>query len=72
MRLMRKVMGRPWSPPAPAFLVRLGARFILRTEASLALTGRKCYPRRFQETGFEFAYTDLEAALRDALSQWER
>ena len=67
MRAMRKVVGRPWSPPAPAFMVKPGARWILRTEASLALTGRKCYPRRFEEIGFTFAHTDLEATLRDVL-----
>jgi len=67
MRAMRKVVGRPWSPPAPAFIVKPGARWILRTEASLALTGRKCYPRRFEEIGFTFAHTDLEATLRDVL-----
>ena len=48
-------------------MVKLGARWILRTEASLALTGRPCYPRRFEEVGFRFAHTDLDATLREVL-----
>ena len=67
MRAMRKAMRRPWSPPAPAFIVKIGARWILKTEASLALTGRKCYPRRLEEVGFTFLHTDLEATLREVL-----
>ena len=67
MRAMRKTMRRPWSPPAPAFIVNIGARWILKTEGSLALTGRRCYPRRFEAVGFTFVHTDLEATLRDVL-----
>ena len=67
MQALRKAMRRPWSPPTPAVMVKIGARWILGTEGSLALAGRRCYPRRFEEVGFTFIHTDLEATLRDVL-----
>jgi uncharacterized protein (TIGR01777 family) len=66
MRVLRAVLNRPWSPPAPAWLVRIGAA-LMGTEASLALTGRRCVPKRFIEMGFAFRYTDLEATLQELL-----
>jgi NAD dependent epimerase/dehydratase family enzyme len=35
----------------------------LRTDPALALTGRRCVPRRLLEAGFEFAYPTLPPAL---------
>jgi uncharacterized protein len=67
MRELRLVVSRPWSPPIPAFAVKLGAKFITRTEPSLALTGRRCIPRRFLQQGFEFRQPELAQALRDVL-----
>ncbi|HVF42768.1 MAG TPA: TIGR01777 family oxidoreductase [Pyrinomonadaceae bacterium] len=63
---LRCALKRPWSPRTPAWLVRLGA-FILRTEAELALTGRRCIPDRLVEMNFKFIYTNLESALADLL-----
>ncbi|MDQ3918698.1 MAG: TIGR01777 family oxidoreductase [Acidobacteriota bacterium] len=63
---LRCALKRPWSPRVPAWLVRLGS-FFLRTEAELALTGRRCIPDRLVEQGFKFVYTNLEAALADLL-----
>jgi uncharacterized protein (TIGR01777 family) len=71
MRAMRKALGRPWSPPAPAVLVRLGARLVLRTEASLALTGRNCVPARFEDAGFQLTHTDLDQSLQGIMAEWE-
>jgi uncharacterized protein (TIGR01777 family) len=67
MRELRKVLNRPWSPPTPVFVVKVGAKFIMRTESSLALTGRRCIPRRFLQQGFEFQQPDLAPTLRDIL-----
>jgi hypothetical protein len=64
MRTLRKVLGRPWAPPTPAFAVKVGAA-LMGSEGELALTGRRGIPRRFQELGFAFKWTDLEACLRD-------
>lgn len=63
---LRCALKRPWSPSTPAWLVRLGA-FLLRTEADLALTGRRCIPDRLVEMNFKFVYTNLEGALADLL-----
>jgi NAD dependent epimerase/dehydratase family enzyme len=37
----------------------------MKTEPSLALTGRRCAPKRFLESGFQFKFTELSAALKD-------
>jgi uncharacterized protein (TIGR01777 family) len=66
MRQMRSVVGRPWSPPVPSWAVEFGA-FLMRTEASLALTGRRCVPARFLEGGFRFQFPELRPALNDLL-----
>lgn len=62
MRALRGVLRRPWSPPVPAWLTRIGALF-MRTEPSLALTGRRCAPKRFLESGFRFEFPELRGAL---------
>jgi hypothetical protein len=64
MRMLRKTLHRPWSPPVPAWLVPLGC-LLLRTEPVLALTGRKGVPRRLLDEGFRFEFPDLEGALAD-------
>ncbi len=66
MRTLRLVLGRPWSPPIPAWAVRISAVF-MRTDASLALTGRKCVPERAQAMGFNFNHTDLQKTLQDIM-----
>jgi uncharacterized protein (TIGR01777 family) len=62
MATLRRALNRPWSPPTPSLAVHVGA-FLMRTEASLALTGRRCVPKRFLDAGFQFAFTDLSATL---------
>jgi uncharacterized protein len=69
MKTLRKVLRRPWSPPVPAPLVKLGARLVLRTESELALTGRKCFPIRFLDAGFQFQYTNLQRALQNIIGR---
>jgi uncharacterized protein (TIGR01777 family) len=64
MRELRRTLHRPWSPPVPAWATRIGAG-LMGTEASLALTGRRCRPRRFLESGFHFEFPDLRHALAD-------
>lgn len=68
MRELRRALHRPWSPPVPAWATRIGARF-MGTEPSLALTGRRCQPRRFIESGFQFQFPDLRRALADLFSR---
>ncbi|CAN5496266.1 TIGR01777 family oxidoreductase [soil metagenome] len=64
MRELRSALHRPWSPPAAAWLVRLGAR-ALGTEGNLALHGFRSLPERFLERGFRFRFPKLDAALAD-------
>ncbi len=68
MRELRRAVNRPWSPPAPAWAVRVGAWF-MGTEGDLALTGRRCAPRRAMEMGFEFRFPGLRGALEEILGK---
>ena len=64
MRELRHALHRPWSPPAPAFAVKLGAR-LMGSEPSLALVSQRCSPKRFSAAGFQFQFSELAPALRD-------
>lgn len=68
---LRCALKRPWSPRVPAWLVRAGS-LLLRTEAELALAGRRALPERLVEEGFKFVYTNLESALSDLFGADER
>ena len=65
MAALRAAHHRPWSPPTPKPLVYLGAMF-MRTDPALALTGRRCVPKRLLDAGFEFEHGTFSDAL-DAL-----
>jgi len=65
MRELRRALRRPIGLPAPAFLVRLGAPLVLRTDPELALYGRYCVPTRLLDEGFAFRFPHLAAALAD-------
>ena len=64
MQMLRRALKRSWSPPAPAFAVKIGAP-ILGSDPKVALTGRRCIPDRLAKMSFKFSYPDLEPALRD-------
>lgn len=64
MRDLRRALDRPWSPPAPGFAVKLGAR-LMGSEPSLALVGQRCTPKKFLAAGFPFEFTELAPALND-------
>ena len=64
MRALRRALHRPWSPPAPAWAVRLGSR-LMRSEPSLALAGCRVAPKRFLAAGFEFQFSELRAAFTE-------
>jgi len=63
MRLLRKAVGMPVGLPAFAWLVRLGAPLLLRTDPELAVYGRYVIPKRLIDEGFDFQYPRLELAL---------
>ncbi len=64
MRELRHTLHRPWSPPAPAFAVKLGAR-LMGSEGSLALASQRCAPKKFVDSGFQFQFAELKTALGD-------
>jgi uncharacterized protein (TIGR01777 family) len=64
MSELRRALHRPWSPPVPTWAVRIGS-WMMRTEAELALTGRRCVPKRLLEAGFCFKFPALRDALAD-------
>jgi uncharacterized protein (TIGR01777 family) len=67
MARLRRVLNRPWTPPTPALLVKLGAWAIFRTDPALALTGRRAIPKLLQAGGFSFNFPEIETALEDLL-----
>jgi len=67
MRTLRKAMRIPIGLPAAEWMVRLGARYILRTDPELALYGRYVVSKRLHEEGFEFRFGDLGKALADLM-----
>ena len=64
MRELRRALHRPWSPPVPEPVVRLGA-WLMRTDPELALLGRRCVPTRMLNEGFTFHFPTLPEALHD-------
>lgn len=67
MRTLRRALGMPLGLPAPAFMVRIGAPLLLRTDPELAIYGRYCVSKRLKEDGFEFEFPELESALRELI-----
>jgi uncharacterized protein (TIGR01777 family) len=62
MATFRSALHRPWSPPTPRPLVHVGA-LLMGSDPALALTGRRCMPRRLLDAGFTFAHPTLDAAV---------
>ncbi|MCS6826929.1 MAG: TIGR01777 family oxidoreductase [Caldilinea sp.] len=63
MRALRRALGAPIGLPSPAWMIRLAAPLILKTDPELALYGRYCTSTRLKEEGFEFNYPTIESAL---------
>jgi uncharacterized protein (TIGR01777 family) len=68
MAALRRVLKRPWCPPAPAPLVRLGCA-VMGVDPSMALKGCRMVPKRALEGGFSFEFEELEPALRNVLGR---
>jgi hypothetical protein len=64
MRQLRRSLGRPWSPPAPALFIRLGAA-VVGTDPGLVLGSTRVAPRRLREAGFRYRFPELADALAD-------
>lgn len=68
-RELRSAVGMPVGLPAFSWMVRIGARFLLRTDPELALYGRYVIPKRLEEEGFQFQLPHLREALQDVLGR---
>ncbi len=69
MKELRRVCGRKIGLPAAAWMVRLGAPLLLKTDPELALYGRYCVSERLKDEGFEFHFPDLPSALDDLFNR---
>ncbi len=67
MRELRRAVGMPFGLPAYSWMVRIAARFLLRTDPDLALYGRYVISKRLQEEGFEFQLPQIREALHDVV-----
>jgi uncharacterized protein (TIGR01777 family) len=63
MRELRRAMRVPIGLPARAWMVRIGAPLLMRTDPELALYGRYVVPRRLGELGFVFRFPTLREAM---------
>ena len=66
MARLRAHLRRPWAPPTPAPLLRIGS-VVLRTDPALAITGRHATSTVLAEAGYDFAYPTLDTALDNLL-----
>lgn len=66
MAAYREAVGRSFGIPSPAGVVKVGA-FLLGSDPSLALTGRRCVPHRLLDEGHRFQVTNIEEAVRLAV-----
>jgi uncharacterized protein len=68
MRELRKTMRMPICLPAFAWMIRLGAPLLLRTDLELALYGRYLISERLRTEGFAFQFPQLNEALANLCS----
>ena len=69
MAALREVLHRPWTPPTPPLFIKLGSRLLFRTDAQLALTGRRALPSKLTDAGFKFRFSDIREALANLISK---
>jgi uncharacterized protein (TIGR01777 family) len=62
MATLRRLLGRPFAPPAPAWALRLAAR-AGAPPAELLLDGAKVLPTVLMQSGFGFTYPTPETAI---------
>lgn len=54
-----------WAPKVPRFILRI----VLGRMATLAIDGQLVYSDRLKKQGFEFAYVNVDAAIKDLLKE---
>jgi NAD dependent epimerase/dehydratase family enzyme len=68
MATLRRVLGMPFGLPAPRWMLEIGT-FVIRTETELVLKSRWVITERLLDAGYEFAYPELEPALRQIVEE---
>ncbi len=63
-KILGQVMHRPTFLPVPGFVIRL---LFGEMGQSLLLEGAHVIPRRLQESGYQFRFADLKAALKKVI-----
>jgi len=67
MKQLREKMKIFFGIPAPAFITRIGAKLIFRTDPELALYGRYVKSERLEKEGFKFKFPALSEALENLI-----
>ena len=65
-KILGRVLRRPAFMPLPGFMIKL---LFGEMGQKLVLEGQNVQPKRLQESGFKFTYTDLEMCLRTCLGK---
>jgi uncharacterized protein (TIGR01777 family) len=60
-----RALGHVFHRPSFAWTPALAVRLVLGGQADLVLGSRRVAPKRLTDAGFEFGWTDFEAAVRD-------
>lgn len=71
MEALRTATGHRFGLPAPAWLLKIGAK-IIGTETELIFKSRWVLPTKILNTGFEFRYPKLHNALAEILAHTKR
>lgn len=69
MKSLRRKMKVPIGLPSPEILVRIGAKYIFKTDPELALYGRYVKSANLEKQGFRFTFPTLNEALDDLLKK---
>ncbi len=64
MESLRRSLGRPWSPPAPEFAIRLMGATV-GPDSSVLLDSTRAVPEAALAGGFKFQYESLDEVLRE-------
>ncbi len=68
MAAMRETFGKPWSPPAPAFVLKLAGAF-MGVQTDVLLQGQRVKSRVLAEAGFEYRHPELRGALKSLMEE---
>ncbi len=65
MKAMRKSLGRKVGLPATEWMVKLGAKYLFKTDPELILYGRYVWSKRLKDENFTFKYPEIDGALAE-------